>query len=410
MTKILIPILILTILVFGEYYMWKAIQLVSAERFRWLKWAYLSLNVLLYAMFFSYRLLGPSFFPKVVITSATAGFFLFLVAKLMVFLVFFMNDAVHIVKFTFLKLSQPQVVSGPPINRSTFLSKMALGIAAVPVLSLIYGVVVNAYNYQFKRVTLKFPNLPKAFDGFTFVQLSDIHSGSFTQTQPIVDVIEKINALNVDVILFTGDLVNNITSEMEPFMSIFNQLKAKHGVMSITGNHDYGDYVQWETPEAKKENFQRFIKTHKDLGWDLLMNENRVLERNGEKIAILGIENWGKALHFPKYGKMKDAVVGTENIPFKILMSHDPSHWDGEVRPEYGDIDLTLSGHTHGFQFGIETKYFKWSPSQFVYKQWAGLYQEGKQYLYVNRGFGFLGYPGRVGILPEITVVELKCA
>jgi predicted MPP superfamily phosphohydrolase len=167
------------------------------------------------------------------------------------------------------------------------------------------------------------------------VQLSDIHSGSFTQTQPIVDVIEKINALNVDVILFTGDLVNNMTSEMEPFMSIFNQLKAKHGVMSITGNHDYGDYVQWETPEAKKENFQRFIKTHKDLGWDLLMNENRVLERNGEKIAILGIENWGKALHFPKYGKMKEAVVGTENIPFKILMSHDPSHWDGEVRPEY---------------------------------------------------------------------------
>lgn len=168
MTKILIPILILTILVFGEYYMWKAIQLVSAERFRWLKWAYLSLNVLLYAMFFSYRLLGPSFFPKVVITSATAGFFLFLVAKLMVFLVFFLNDAVHIVKFIFLKLSQPQVVSGPPINRSTFLSKMALGIAAVPVLSLIYGVVVNAYNYQFKRVILKFPNLPKAFDGFTF--------------------------------------------------------------------------------------------------------------------------------------------------------------------------------------------------------------------------------------------------
>jgi predicted MPP superfamily phosphohydrolase len=321
-----------------------------------------------------------------------------------------LNDAIQIVKFGFLKISQPQAVSGTPINRSTFLSKMALGIAAVPVFSLIYGVVVNAYNYQFKRVTVKFPNLPKSFDGFTFVQLSDIHSGSFTQTQPIVDVIQKINALNVDLILFTGDLVNNMTSEMEPFMNIFNQLKAKHGVMSITGNHDYGDYVQWETPDAKKENFQRFIQTHKDLGWDLLMNENRILERNGEKIAILGIENWGKALHFPKYGKMKEAVVGTEDIPFKILMSHDPSHWDGEVRPEYADIDLTLSGHTHGFQFGIETKYFKWSPSQFVYKQWAGLYQEGKQYLYVNRGFGFLGYPGRVGILPEITVVELKCA
>lgn len=410
MSKILIPILIITILVFGEYYMWKAIQAVSGEKLRALKWIYLTLNILFYVVFFTYKIASSKVIPQAIFTIAIAGMFLFLVAKLMVFLVFFLNDAIQIVKFGLLKISQPQSVSGTPINRSTFLSKMALGIAAVPVFSLIYGVVVNAYNYQFKRVTLKFPNLPKAFDGFTFVQLSDIHSGSFTQTQPIVDVIKKINDLNVDVILFTGDLVNNVTSEMEPFMTIFNQLKAKQGVMSITGNHDYGDYVQWETPDAKKENFQRFIQTHKALGWDLLMNENRILERNGEKIAILGIENWGKALHFPKYGKMKEAVVGTEDIPFKILMSHDPSHWDGEVRPEYADIDLTLSGHTHGFQFGIETKYFKWSPSQFVYKQWAGLYQEGKQYLYVNRGFGFLGYPGRVGILPEITVVELKCA
>jgi predicted MPP superfamily phosphohydrolase len=410
MSKILIPILVITLLVFGEYYMWKAIQTVSGEKFRALKWIYLTLNILFYVVFFTYKIASSKVIPQAMFTIAIAGMFLFLVAKLMVFLVFFLNDAIQIVKFGFLKISQPQAVSGTPINRSTFLSKMALGIAAVPVFSLIYGVVVNAYNYQFKRVTVKFPNLPKSFDGFTFVQLSDIHSGSFTQTQPIVDVIQKINALNVDLILFTGDLVNNMTSEMEPFMNIFNQLKAKHGVMSITGNHDYGDYVQWETPDAKKENFQRFIQTHKELGWDLLMNENRILERNGEKIAILGIENWGKALHFPKYGKMKEAVVGTEDIPFKILMSHDPSHWDGEVRPEYADIDLTLSGHTHGFQFGIETKYFKWSPSQFVYKQWAGLYQEGKQYLYVNRGFGFLGYPGRVGILPEITVVELKCA
>jgi len=181
-------------------------------------------------------------------------------------------------------------------------------------------------------------------------------------------------------------------------------------VMSVTGNHDYGDYVQWDSEDAKKANFAALLDTQKEMGWDILMNEHRLIERNGEKIAILGVENWGKALHFPKYGKLNEAYKGTEGVPFKLLMSHDPSHWDGQIRPEYPDIDLTLSGHTHGFQFGIETKYFKWSPSQWVYKQWAGLYQETSQYIYVNRGFGFLGYPGRVGILPEITIIELKRA
>jgi predicted MPP superfamily phosphohydrolase len=202
--------------------------------------------------------------------------------------------------------------------------------------------------------------------------------------------------------------VNNVTEEMLPYKEIFSRLKSKHGVLSTTGNHDYGDYSPWPTPEAKKENFKHFIKTHADMGWDLLMNENRILERDGQKIAIIGIENWGNALHFPKYGKLDVAYKGTEDIPFKILMSHDPSHWDAEVRPKYPDIDLALAGHTHGFQFGIENKYIKWSPSEWVYKQWAGLYQEGKQYIYVNRGFGFLGYPGRVGILPEITEITLR--
>jgi predicted MPP superfamily phosphohydrolase len=266
----------------------------------------------------------------------------------------------------------------------------------------------NAYNYQFRNIPISFANLPAAFDGFKIVQISDIHSGSFTRTEPIQEVIEKINALNVDLILFTGDIVNNVADEMLPYKQVFNKLRAKHGVMSITGNHDYGDYAPWNSVEEKKDNFRRLVQTHKDMGWDILMNEHRLIEKNGEKIAVLGIENWGAKMHFPKYGKMELAHAGTENIPFKLLLSHDPSHWDAQVRPEYPDIDLTLSGHTHGFQFGIDNKFLKWSPVQWAYRQWAGLYQEGKQFLYVNRGFGFLGYPGRIGIMPEITVIELK--
>jgi predicted MPP superfamily phosphohydrolase len=191
-------------------------------------------------------------------------------------------------------------------------------------------------------------------------------------------------------------------------MHVFDKLQAKHGVISTTGNHDYGDYVQWDTPEAKIANFEKFKNIHKQLGWNLLMNQNVILDRDGQKIAIIGIENWGKGAHWTKYGKLDKAYKGTEDIPFKLLMSHDPSHWDAQVRPHYPDIDLTLAGHTHGFQFGIETKWLKWSPSEYVYKQWAGLYQEGKQFIYVNRGFGFLGYPGRVGILPEVTEITLR--
>ena len=213
--------------------------------------------------------------------------------------------------------------------------------------------------------------------------------------------------MNADLILFTGDLVNNTSDEMEPYMHIFDKLRAKHGVISTTGNHDYGDYVQWDSEADKTANFDKFKKIHKDLGWNLLMNQNVILDRNGQQIAILGIENWGKG-HFSKHGRLDLAYKGAENVPFKLLMSHDPSHWDIEVRPKYPEIDLTLAGHTHGFQFGIENKWLKWSPSEYIYKQWAGLYQEGKQYIYVNRGFGFLGYPGRVGILPEVTEITLR--
>jgi predicted MPP superfamily phosphohydrolase len=210
-----------------------------------------------------------------------------------------------------------------------------------------------------------------------------------------------------DIILFTGDLVNNTADEVKDYVSIFDKLKAPLGSFSVTGNHDYGDYHHWESVTAKRRNFKDLITAHERMGFDLLMNEHRFIEVDGEKIALLGIENWGGG-RFAKYGRLDKAYAGTEEAPVKLLLSHDPSHWDAQVRQYYPDIDIAFAGHTHGFQFGVELGSFKWSPSQYAYKQWAGLYQEGSQYLYVNRGFGFLGYPGRIGMPPELTVLELK--
>jgi len=369
---------------------------------------YLAITVLLWLSFITYRTWGYQHLLRDFKSTFTTLFIAFTVAKLVVALFLFSEDVTRFTRWAFNKATADGASQTSKISRSDFLGKVAIMAATVPLGTFIYGALRNAYNYQFRAVPLRFTNLPAAFDGFKIVQLSDIHSGSFSRTEPIQKVIEKINALDADLILFTGDIVNNVADEMLPYKQVFNKLRAKHGVMSVTGNHDYGDYAPWNSVEEKKDNFRRLIQTHKDMGWDILLNESRVIEKEGEKIAVLGVENWGAKMHFPKYGKMELAHAGTQHIPFKILMSHDPSHWDAEVRPLYPDVDLTLSGHTHGFQFGIENKYIKWSPVQFAYRQWAGLYQESKQFLYVNRGFGFLGYPGRVGILPEITVIELK--
>ncbi len=204
--------------------------------------------------------------------------------------------------------------------------------------------------------------------------------------------------------------MNNIATEVEGYEQQFKRLKAPHGVYSVLGNHDYGDYVQWDSVDEKVKNLEKLKARQKEFGWKLLMNEHVALEIEGAKIALIGIENWGGNMRFPRYGKLKEAYEGTEHYPFKLLMSHDPSHWDMQVQLEYPDIDLTLSGHTHGMQFGIEIPGFKWSPVKYIYKNWAGLYKKDSQYLYVNRGLGFIGYPGRLGIWPEITVIELNRA
>jgi len=295
---------------------------------------------------------------------------------------------------------------GQGIPRSTFLSWLGLGLGGTLFGTLLFGF-SNKYNYQVKKIKLSFKNLPAAFKGMRMVHISDIHSGSFQDIRAVNKGIDLILKQQPDLIVFTGDLVNDRATEMEPYQNSFGRLTAPLGVFSTLGNHDYGDYVQWPTAQAKVDNLEALKKVHANMGWRLLMNEHVVLEKNGEKIALLGIENWGAKARFPKYGKMDLAHPGTENIPFKILLSHDPSHWDAQVLPEYPGIDLMLSGHTHGMQFGLENPYFKWSPVQWMYKQWAGLYEQGAQKLYVNRGYGFIGYPGRVGILPEITVIEL---
>ena len=297
---------------------------------------------------------------------------------------------------------------GEVISRSEFLSKTALIAATVPLGAFAYGIISGAHDYRIRKVAIKLPHLPKEFDGIKIAQLSDIHSGSFWNRTAVKGGVEMVLSEKPDVIFFTGDLVNNESSEIKEYIDVFNKLRAPLGVFSITGNHDYGDYKSWASKEAKQQNFKDLITAHKELGFDLLLNENRFLEQGGEKLAILGIENWGT--RFSKHGELDKAYRGTEEAAVKLLLSHDPTHWDAQVRPMHKDIDVMFAGHTHGAQFGVNIGDFTWTPVQHIYKQWGGLYQEDNQYLYVNRGFGYLGYPGRVGMPPEITIFELKRA
>ncbi|HTD92511.1 MAG TPA: metallophosphoesterase [Chitinophagaceae bacterium] len=307
----------------------------------------------------------------------------------------------------FFSNTEGETQQGDGISRSVFLSWAGFIFGGSLFATLIHGF-GNKYKYQVKRIPLSFSNLPASFRGLKIIHISDIHSGSFTDKKAVEKGVDKILKENADLILFTGDLVNNTSDEMDEYMDVFSRLKAPMGVYSTLGNHDYGDYVHWKSPEEKKANLERLKQVHAELGWRLLMNEHVILEKGGDKIALLGIENWSNKARFPKYGDMSKAYAGSEPYPFKILMSHDPSHWEAQVVPGYGDVDLMLSGHTHGMQFGVEIPGFKWSPVQYVYPQWAGLYEKASQKLYVNRGYGFIGYPGRVGILPEITVLELS--
>jgi len=292
-------------------------------------------------------------------------------------------------------------------SRRQFISQIALGVAAIPFASFLYGIYKGKYNFKVLNYTLHFEDLPDAFDGYRITQISDVHSGSFDNPKKVEYAIDLINEQQSDAILFTGDLVNNKAEEMYPYIEMFKTLKAKDGLFSVLGNHDYGDYLTWESKEAKAQNLEDLKALQKEIGFDLLLNESRFIEKENQRIAIVGVENWGKG--FKQKGDLKKAARNIDNNDFKILMTHDPSHWDEQVVNDDLHYHLTLSGHTHGMQFGIEIPgWIKWSPVKWRYKQWAGIYEKLGQYINVNRGFGYIGFPGRVGIWPEITVIELK--
>lgn len=293
-------------------------------------------------------------------------------------------------------------------SRRKFVSQIGLGLAAIPFLSLIYGITIGKYNFKVIKQNIFFPDLPEAFDGFTITHISDVHSGSFDNAEKITYAIDLINQQKSDILLFTGDIVNAKADEMHPWIDTFNRLeKPAFGKFSILGNHDYGAYLDWDSEEEKAENFIAIKDLHRQIDFKLLLNEHVKIKKDNQEIALIGVENWGKM--FGEFGDINKASNGIANDDFKILMSHDPSHWEEVVKNHEKNIQLTLSGHTHGMQFGIEIPgWFKWSLAQYMYKQWAGLYENVGRYIYVNRGFGFHAYPGRVGIMPEITVIRLK--
>jgi uncharacterized protein len=292
-------------------------------------------------------------------------------------------------------------------GRREFLSRIALGVAMIPAAGMIYGMWKGKYQYTVHREVLYFPDLPKNFDGFTITQVSDFHAGSFDNEEAVKKGIELAIKQKSDIYFFTGDLVNNIATEIIPFKEIFAAPTASFGKFSILGNHDYSDYIEWDSQQEKDQNLVDLKKHHADMGYRLLLNEATKIEKDGEYITLIGVENWGSG-GFKKAGDLEKALRGVDKESFKILLSHDPSHWEGQVIDHPTHIHLTLSGHTHGMQFGIEVGGFKWSPVKYRYPQWAGLYEQNNKYIYVNRGFGFLGFPGRVGIWPEITVIELR--
>jgi uncharacterized protein len=377
--------------------------------------SYWSFTIFSMLLFLTPSLFTFSDFPKFVRIYVFSFVVMIIISKLIGSVFIALDDIIRFLRWVSSYILKPSevvtnsaAVNPHAISRLRFLNVIALTMAAIPFSSFIYGMVKGAFDYKIHRVKVVLPNLPSEFNGLKIVQISDIHSGSFVSTSPLETAVKMIQQQNADIIFFTGDLVNNESKEMNPFIEVLSKITAPMGVFSTLGNHDYGDYVTWESQVAKEKNLQDLKDIHTKLGWKLMMNEHVSLKKAESEIALIGIENWGGNLNFPKYGDMKKAYAGTEKYPVKLLLSHDPSHWNMQVTEEFKDVDITFSGHTHGFQFGIEIPgLIKWSPSQFVYKQWAGLYSKNDQYLYVNRGLGFLGYPGRVGILPEITVMEL---
>ncbi len=405
MNRFYVAILILSIIFFLiDIYAFQSLKTVTKNST--IRWGWIGVSLLIYGQFF-YTL-----FTYSRADGQTRQFqysftilLLFSIPKMVLVLGMFSEDIYRVLVKLTRALSSNEIKTIP--SRRKFISQLALGLAAIPFASFLYGYVKGKYNFKVLKYELEFSDLPEAFNGFTITQISDIHAGSFTNLEKVQYAVNLIAEQNSDLLLFTGDIVNNKVVEMDPFLTMFSELKAPYGKFSILGNHDYGDYTKWKNETDKKENFEAIKNIYPKIGFELLLNEARYIEKNGEKIALIGVENWGKK--WKKLGDLKKASASIKSEDFKVLMTHDPSHWEHQVKNNDFNYHLTLSGHTHGLQLGIEIPGFiKWSPSSFIYKQWAGLYEEYGRYINVNRGFGFHGFSGRVGIWPEITVIKLK--
>ena len=395
---------ILFFLIF-QWYSYQAIKTFTSNR--WILFAYFLFVIMVVGNLIFYTLIldrSTTNEPKLMYA---IGFFLSLFVFQILVTIFLMGeDIFRIPQGIYAYFSKIPDQNQFLPQRRKLISQIAVGLAAIPFTSLLYGMFRGKYNFKVLTYELEYDDLPEAFEGFKITQISDIHSGSFDNAKKVQYGVDLVNAQGSDVVFFTGDLVNNKAEEILPWIETFKKINAKHGVYSVLGNHDYGDYMRWESPEAKKKNMQALEKAQKQMGWDLLLNQSRFIEKDGQRIAVIGVENWGSG--FKQVGDLNKALTDVSEKDFKILMSHDPSHWEAEVLPHPFKIHLTLSGHTHGMQFGIEIPgWIKWSPVKWRYKQWAGVYQESDQRLNVNRGFGYLAYPGRVGIWPEVTVITL---
>ena len=416
---LILPVLLLLI----DWYVFQAVKTVSRSATESTQhiigivyWGFTAVSLLLYAVI---QFLPPDSINRTTRTLLWAAVIIPYFSKLFAVLILLIDDVGRFFRWLVSLFYKPEVreaVENPTrqtmpatdaIPRSEFLAKAALVAGAVPLVGFTYGILSGAHDYRVRRVKLALKNLPSGFNGMTIAQISDVHSGSFFNKTAVRGGVDLLLKQKPDLVFFTGDLVNSTADEVNDYIDVFNKIKAPMGVYSTLGNHDYGTYVQWPSAAAKQQNLNNLMAAHQQLGWNLMMDEHKILEQNGDKLALIGVQNLGFGPAALRMGNLAKAYRGAEDYPVKLLLSHDPTHWDAEVRPKYPDIAVMFAGHTHGAQVGVEVGGVKWSPAQYFYKQWAGLYEEGNQRLYVNRGYGYIGYPGRIGILPEITIFEL---
>ena len=398
-----IPFIIFIIVV--QWYAFQAIKTITQNKFWWAIYA-LVVGIILGGVLWQTLNFDRTVGWTPIVAYSLGMFVALLSGQLLMICLLFLEDLSRGASSLLHFFTSDQKIHFP--QRRKFVSQMAIALGAIPFSSLLYGMYKGRYNYRVLNYTLEYENLPDGFDGFQITQISDLHCGSFDNTKKVAYGLDLIDKQKSDLVLFTGDMVNNKANEARPWVEFIAKIKAPYGKFSVLGNHDYGDYSDWENEAGKKQNMEEMYQIHQDMGFDLLLNESRYIEKNGDRIALVGVENWG-AGRFKKAGDLEKSISKIEPNDFKILLSHDPSHWEAEVIPHAYPFHLTLSGHTHGFQFGIEIPgWIKWSPIQWRYKQWAGIYENKEQKLNVNRGFGYLAYPGRVGIWPEITVITLK--